>query len=391
MKTKRFHFKGSYLSYVFIFFFFDFCMAAFTSILSVYLTGIGKSASEMALIVSSGSLFGFVVLPISGYLCDRLRRTRLISMLLMGTIAVLAIIFAVCRSVWALFVCNGIVSSFLSTISPISERLASSAKYRYGTLRVWGTFGYAAGAQVAGIAIQSFPPAVLFGSVTLAAILAVVGFIGADDPETTDQTKTPAAAEKVSLSSFLTNPYFLLYLAISFLCMGCSATNMTYVPILLQDLGLPAGGIGTALSISTLVEIPIILFSHKFMDRFSGKTLLAATLLIFIVQYLCYGLLPSLWAVLAVMILIKAIASTMMVMIGLKIVRNLVSPALTTTALTIVNAMNSVGTIALQNLGGAVVDRSSVQTLYLGMAILAAVALVLTLFLKVNNNEKVFS
>lgn len=389
MKTRAYGFRGGYVCYVLIYFFFFFCMAAFSSVISVYLTGIGKSATEMALIVSSGNLFGFVVLPVTGYLCDRFRRTRLISIFLLCMIGLLSLVYSQCRQTWALFLLGGIVTSFLNTVSPISERVASGAKYRYGILRVWGTFGYAVGAQVAGIAIQSFSPVVLFGSVTVAAALAALGFFGADNPDATEQTATKAA--RVPLSSFLKNPYFLLYLVISFLCMGCSGANMTYAPILLQELGLPTGGIGTALSVSTLVEIPIILFSHKFMDRFSGKTLLSATLLLFMAQYLCYGMLTSLWAVLTVMILIKAIASTMMVMLALKMVRNLVSPALTTTGLTIVNAVNSAGTIAMQNLGGAVVDAASVHTFYLAMAILAGFALVLTAFLKIGNSEKVFS
>lgn len=389
MKTKGFRVKGSYACYVLIYFFFYFCMAAFTSILSVYLTGIGKSATEMARIVSAGNLFGFAVLPISGYLCDRFRRTRLISLFFLCMIGLLSLVFSQCRQSWALFVLNGCVHSFLNTVSPISERIATGCKYRYGTLRVWGTLGYAVGAQVAGIAIQSFPSVVLFGSVTVAAALAALGFLGADDPDAA--AKSTETAEKVSLTSFLKSPYFLLYLVISFLCMGCSGANMTYAPILLQELGLPTGAIGTALSVSTLVEIPLILFSNKFMDRFSGKTLLTATLGLFIVQYLCYGLLRSLAAVLIIMTLVKAIASTMMVMLALKMVRNLVSPALTTTGLTVVNAVNSLGTIALQNLGGIIVDRSSVHVFYLAMTALVLLALLLTAFLKISSNEKVFS
>ena len=389
-------FRGSYCSYVLIYFFAYFGMSTFSSVISVYLTGIGKSATEMSLIVSSGGIFSFAVVPLVGYLCDRFRQyTRLISALLLLGMGALAFAFTWCRQVWSLFLLNGLVMSFLNATMPVSERLASVCKYRYGTLRVWGTLGYAAGAQAAGIAIQSFPSFVLFSTVTVATVFAAIGYLGAEDPtEHTSQTESASQTEHskahAPLSSLLKNPQFLLYLLISFLCAGCSGVNMTYAPLRLNELGMATGAVGTVLSVSTLVEIPLILFSNKFMDRFSGKFLLAVTFSIFIVQYLFYGLSNRLWVVVAAMILLKAVASTMMMMIILKIVSNLVSPKLTTTGLSVVTSMNNLGTIALQNAGGVLVDHTDIPTMYLGMAGLAAAALLLSLFLKVGNDEKVF-
>lgn len=387
---KPFRMKGSYLTYVLIYFFSYFAMASFSAVLSVYLTGIGKTASEMSFIISGASLFSFAMVPLVGYLCDRLKKSRLISGVLLMGMGVMAVVFAVCRQVWALFLLNGLIMSFYNSTMPISERLAASCKYRYGVLRVWGTFGYAAGAQAAGLAIQSLPPIALFAMVCGSALLAAVGFAGAEDPRLPPAEEENREVKPARLAAFLKNPSFLLYLLISFVCAGCSGVNMTYAPMLLNELGVPTGAVGTVLFFSTLVEIPLILFSNKFMDRFSGKTLLAANFCVFIAQYLFYGLAGSAWVVVAAMVLLKAIASTLLMMIILKIVRNLVAPELTTTGLSIVNSINNLGTIVLQNLGGALVDRASVQTLYLYMAAAAAAGLVLSLFLKVKNNEKVF-
>ncbi len=392
MKTGARRFKGSYLSYLMIYFFSYFAMAAFSAVLSVYLTGIGKSATEMSLIVSSAGLFSFVTVPFFGYLCDRLGKPRLISSLLLTAMGLLALLFAYCRQVWMLFLLNGLIMSFYNSTMPVSERLASACRFRYGTLRVWGTLGYAAGVQAAGVAIQSFPPVALFSLVLVSALLAAFGFSSAEDPE--EEPAPPESdgpKERVRLSSFLKNPQFLLYLVISFLCAGCSGANMTYAPLLLSDMGVSTGIVGTVLSISTLVEIPLILFSNKFMDRFSGKTLLSLTFVIFIVQYLFYGLSSQVWIVVAAMLLLKAVASTLMMMIILKIVRNLVSPKLTTTGLSIVNSINNLGIIVIQNLGGVVVDHTGLHILYLAMAGLAVLGLIMALFLKVGNDTKVFS
>lgn len=394
MKSVLSRFKGSYVSYVFTYFFYFLAMALFGSVLSVYLTGIGKSSTEMSFIISAAGLFSFVMVPIVGYLNDRTQNPKLISRILLVAAGLLGLLFSVSRNVWVLFLLDGLIQSFINSVMPICERMAGASKFRYGSIRVWGTFGYAAGAQCAGIAIERFPPQVLFVLLLGATLLTVVGFWGTEDvrmePSAEETAEEGGPAEKPRLSSLLKNPQFLLFLGVAFLFSGCSGVNMNYTPVLLNSLGVPTGAVGTVLFFSTLVEIPLILFSHKFMDRFSGKTLMLISFAVIIVQFLFYGFTRSAAVVVTVMILLKAIASTLFVMITLKMVRNLVSPAFTTTGLSVVNAINNLSTILLQNLGGMVVDRSNIQVLYLCMTVLTTLGLLLTLFLRVKNSEKVF-
>lgn len=394
MKSVLSRFKGSYVSYVFTYFFYFLAMALFGSVLSVYLTGIGKSSTEMSFIISAAGLFSFVMVPIVGYLNDRTQNPKLISRILLVAAGLLGLLFSVSRNVWVLFLLDGLIQSFINSVMPICERMAGASKFRYGSIRVWGTFGYAAGAQCAGIAIERFPPQVLFVLLLGATLLTVVGFWGTEDvrmePPAEETAEDRGPAEKPRLSSLLKNPQFLLFLGVAFLFSGCSGVNMNYTPVLLNSLGVPTGAVGTVLFFSTLVEIPLILFSHKFMDRFSGKTLMLISFAVIIVQFLFYGFTRSAAVVVTVMILLKAIASTLFVMITLKMVRNLVSPAFTTTGLSVVNAINNLSTILLQNLGGMVVDRSNIHVLYLCMTVLTTLGLLLTLFLRVKNSEKVF-
>ncbi len=380
-------FKGSYLSYIFIYFFFFFCMAAFSSVLSVYLTGIGIGVVPMARIVSASGIFAFATVPLTGYICDRTGKPRLICGIMMTAVGIFALLFALTRRVWLLFLLNGLTMSFIGAVQPTCERLAGASRFRYGILRVWGTVGYAVGAQFAGFTIQNLPAIVLFAAILAAGLLTAAGFAGAEDP--TDQAKEKTA--RAPLSSFLSNRYYLLFLMITVFFWGCSGANMTYVPILLRELGLDTSRIGTVIFFSTLVEIPLILFSNRFMDRFNGKSLILFACTLTLIEFLVYGLISSAWVVTATVVLLKAIATTTYVMIQLKIVRNLVAPELTTTALSLAATCSSVGTIVLQNIGGILTDRFRVQTFYLMMAGLILLTMALAALLKVGNDEKVFS
>lgn len=311
-KSKR-TFRGSYPAYALTYFFFYWSLGVFTSVLSMYLTGIGKSKAEMSFIMSASSLFGVVLIPIVGYINDKLRKPRLICTVMMACVAVFGILFALVRETMLLFLLNGCIMGFISSLSPVSERMATSTKYRYGTIRIWGTFGYAAAVQVACAMMEFTSPQLIFVSVSVSAVLAIVGFLGTDDISFTDTEAAKAAAGKQF--SFLCAPMYILFVIIGFIFSGCSNLNMTYSPILLQELGMPTGAVGTVLFFSTIVELPVILFSYKFMDRFSGRTLMLLAFAIMVAQFLLYATAPNAFVAVVTMLVLRAIGSTLFGMI----------------------------------------------------------------------------
>ena len=384
-KSKR-TFRGSYPAYALTYFFFYWSLGVFTSVLSMYLTGIGKSKAEMSFIMSASSLFGVVLIPIVGYINDKLRKPRLICTVMMACVAVFGILFALVRETMLLFLLNGCIMGFISSLSPVSERMATSTKYRYGTIRIWGTFGYAAAVQVACAMMEFTSPQLIFVSVSVSAVLAIVGFLGTDDISFTDTEAAKAAAGKQF--SFLCAPMYILFVIIGFIFSGCSNLNMTYSPILLQELGMPTGAVGTVLFFSTIVELPVILFSYKFMDRFSGRTLMLLAFTIMVAQFLLYATAPNAFVAVVTMLVLRAIGSTLFGMILLKIVRGVVQVRSVSTALGVISATDAMSAILMQNLGGILVENTSIRILYFAMAGLMMLGMILTLFLRVQNTEK---
>lgn len=359
-KSKR-TFRGSYPAYALTYFFFYWSLGVFTSVLSMYLTGIGKSKAEMSFIMSASSLFGVVLIPIVGYINDKLRKPRLICTVMMACVAVFGILFALVRETMLLFLLNGCIMGFISSLSPVSERMATSTKYRYGTIRIWGTFGYAAAVQVACAMMEFTSPQLIFVSVSVSAVLAIVGFLGTDDISFTDTEAAKAAAGKQF--SFLCAPMYILFVIIGFVFSGCSNLNMTYSPILLQELGMPTGAVGTVLFFSTIVELPVILFSYKFMDRFSGRTLMLLAFAIMVAQFLLYATAPNAFVAVVTMLVLRAIGSTLFGMILLKIVRGVVQVRSVSTALGVISATDAMSAILMQNLGGILVENTSIPHL----------------------------
>lgn len=383
-------YKGSYASYIITFFFFYFCMAIFSSILSVYLTKIGKSAQEMSFIISSSSLFSVFMAPLVGWLSDRTQRPKLISAIFILIGGVCGLAFAATTSVWLLFLLNGLVMSSINSVQPVTERMASASLFRYGSIRVWGTIGFATASQTAGFVLEKLDSVWMFILLFLSSLITLIGLVGTPGFVEREQEK-PEKTEKTKRSfAFLKNPNYLLFLLCMFLCYGASGANMTYSPVLLSQAGVSDSLLGTVLFFSTLVEIPLIFFSHKFMDRYSGKNLFILCFCLFILQFTLYGFLREAFALMTVVILIKAIASTLLMMLILKIVRNIVDTAVTSTAMSVVSSGNALASILFLNIGGAVIDAIGLHTFYLILAGVCIVGLFLCLFLKVDNSKTVF-
>ena len=135
--------KGSYFSYALLYGSYYFGMGIFVSILSVYLSGTGKTAKEISLIVSANGIFSMALQPIIGMIYDRMQREKQISFILLALSAAFGVSFAFLKNTILLFLFNGFAMSLLNSINPVCERRALATRYSYGTIRIWAAIGYA--------------------------------------------------------------------------------------------------------------------------------------------------------------------------------------------------------------------------------------------------------
>ena len=117
-------YKNSYFSFVLMYVGFYLAFAAYSAVLAVYLTGIGKDDREMSLILSAAGLFSLAIGPVLGYITDRARNQKLVAAALLAAIGLLGMVFAGMNGLGILFVLNGLIMSALNGLSSICERLA---------------------------------------------------------------------------------------------------------------------------------------------------------------------------------------------------------------------------------------------------------------------------
>lgn len=141
---EKFKLKNSYLSYLLMYHFYYFSWALFAALISVYLLDLGYSATEVSFLLSVSFIFSMIVQPVIGYLSDRfsIKKVNSITLLIGGMGAVA---FMLSKDLISLVFFYGLVIGMINGTNPVIEKMATTSRFSYGKIRIWGTIGYATG------------------------------------------------------------------------------------------------------------------------------------------------------------------------------------------------------------------------------------------------------
>ena len=381
-------YKNSYLCYFLMYNFYYLSWAIFSALISIYLLDKGFKASEVSLVVSTSFLTSMIFQPVIGMFSDRydVKKVNFVLFTLAG-IGGLAFMFA--SSLITITIGYSFVLTLINGTNPVMEKIASSSPYQYGKIRIWGTIGYATGSWLAGMIYQLISPSAIFICFIITMILCIIGLLGTQTPSELGQNNE----EKTKTSTLFHNYKYLYYLIIAAIFQGITNMANTYIPAMFQNDGLKVSLVSTILSFAVLCEAPLVLFSHKFMDKLTNKRLLIIAYSMITIQFLCYAL--NVWLPLKVIITLitKHPSGMLFIMINLKIVSTLVPKEHQITALSFVQTLRNLISIIFQNIAGQILDISSYQILFALSLIVIVVGFVLVILFKVpsGKDQKLFN
>ena len=391
-------YTNSYLSYVILFFFYDIAFALFSSMISVYLIGKGYAASQVSTCISIASLAAMITQPVIGSLTDKFGM-RAVNMAMFGMTCAAAGLFVISPGFWVTVGAYSLLNLLMNGMNPTIERMATSSPYSYGSVRTWGTLGFAAGTQLTGIVYDGIGPETPYILVIITILVAIFGFWGtqpriAESEAANIEDNAEGEAKPVSMKDLLTNKLFLFYLVLQTIFSATTGAAYSFTPAALTDhLGMEASLASTVLAVAVLLEIPLLLFSSKFMDKLTNKTLLLAAFGLAVVQVLPFALNLPFPIVIGITFLFKHPPAILNIMTNMKVVNTIVDPRQQITGLALVKACQNFGSIISNNIGGRIIDASGYPAMFLFLLGLVAVGLVGVLLFRVpaGTDKKLFS
>lgn len=381
----------NYISYVVTYLAYFTAYALLTVFTPVYLVDKGYSTVDVSLVVSSGLLASMSLSTLVGRFSDKYG-TKLINITLLLISAFFGVVYLLMNSLWLIALAYATAFCLMNVVNPAIEKVATISKYRYGHIRVWGTIGFSLGTQMSGIIYRQWGGVALFATfsvvmvISAMSLLFIPGITGVKKATIQDLATDQG---DYSLFNLFKQHNFVLYLIIGSLFYASANVSSTHLPSMLKLEGLDVSQISTILSISVLAEIPLMLFSHKFMDKFDSKQLIFIFLTAFSIQFAVYAFIPITVVKIILTILCKHVMGMIFIMTNLKVIRMIIPTHSQMTALAILSTLNSISAVVLQNISGIVLSTTSYSVFYMLLGGLCILALMLLPLLKITEDKSI--
>ncbi len=144
-----------------------------------------------------------------------------------------------------------------------------NARERYGTYRLWGTYGWFVSTIIMGALLTQFNNLgfVYYGAAFGCFLLGIGTLFGMSS------TSLPKL-EKIPLGHLKNNKKFQIFLVFIFIYGLIYNTTTNYLGYFFDDIMKSYWQIGLIFGTWTIFEIPVMLYSHKFMKKFGNRTLI---------------------------------------------------------------------------------------------------------------------
>ena len=374
--------KNNYPVFVLFMLLFYFANGIFWNIISVYLSGTGQSSEDAAAIISAASLFAMIILPVMGYVADRVKRMWSVLLAAVVISAGAALLFGRASGFWPMFLLNGFAVSFSELLLNLCERISSQTPFEYGKIRIWGTIGYALGAQSAGIVYDLISPASVFVFAAGAMVLGLLIY-----PMVSGSIRHTQAKKQDSVGLKVLKCWpFWVFLILSFLYRGMAFVSVTYLPLLFTSYGLTVASAETIISVAVLAEIPMVLLAGKLTNRFSTRTVMLISCIGIIVDWYLLGALQNV-VLLAICAVLRNVFSIIFIVVTLKVTLELFGVG-GNLAMGLAGTARCLGCLLFQNISGHVLGSFDVQAVYTLLATVSLIEIPLCLLYRPKHIEE---
>lgn len=350
---------------------------------------IGFSGIEISTIMIGGSAAVILIAPRYGLVFDQAanKRSVLITSLLimaftLGTIGWLKL-FVPVLLLWMIY--RSVQGPFYATSENLSYSVASRSKEHqgssFGSIRLWGSIGYGVSTLFAGWIYQKygFPYNSAGFLILIGLSIVVLLFL----PGSVFDMSGGIKRLDINLTSVLkmvSSHRFLWLMALALAISDPTQDGIrSFEPIYMQNLGLQAGIIGLANSLSALGELPFMLNADKVIRSIGIQRIIILVFLFDLFRRLLVWFFPSAGVVFVTSVLTSA-SFTFRLVSSITLVNLILPKHVTSTANALIGVtMFGVGYMISNALSGFVYDRFGNREVYLVGAALCLVSLFLAL------------
>lgn len=272
------------------------------SFLPLYLKYKGLTGTEIGWVLAIGPFASIISQPFWGYLSDKYKTVK--RMLIISVICMLiaSILFFQMNHLVAILIFGAIFYFFSSPVGALSDSLAQrkafDLKIPFGTIRMWGSVGFAFSSLLVGEILTRFGVQfIVWPYVIIGTILLLITF-------TIQDVQADSSPVKIrDMGKLITNKPFILFLFLMmFIAIGHRA-NDSFMGIYITDLGGSEGLVGFAWFIGVISEAVIFASAGFWFRRFHPITFIVIAGSLYSLRWFIYGTATSPFLIISLQIL----------------------------------------------------------------------------------------
>lgn len=354
--------------------------ACYYAYIVMYLSRQGYSNTSIGTIMSLTAVISIISPPIWGYISDRTGAINKVMAACASLTAIAILILPFINQLWAIALIMVLIAFTDSPNPPLLDSVVMQNMHRmsntsYGSIRLWGSVGYAITAYLIGLFMEIYGTGIMFIAYSLFAIFVIKIALSLPDSgvvirsEETANTKT-----RLSALSLFANPNFVLFLVFGSLLFAPHKASFTFLPQLFASVGGTSAQLGAAWFVSAASEAPILFLGQRLNTRYKPLHVILLSSVFFIARLVIYAFTYTPW--LAILNQVLQGLSFGLFLTGTVYYINEIAPdGLKATAQTIATAAYmGVSGILGSYLGGVIIDRYEIHTMYKAGIIVQAIA-----------------
>jgi PPP family 3-phenylpropionic acid transporter len=357
---------------------------AATGFIVAFLQSKGLGTAQVGIIMSFSSVMMMLAPPLWGIWADKLRSIRRVFTL---CLVLAAALYALTPLASFLSNCSVVVMSVVLTLSAFFRAPTSSLMdnwivrtarqipgISYGTIRIWGSIGYAIISYGLMYLVTWFSLAspFYFYALAAAAVLLLSRRLPDENTGGTVLSLKDLQVGRIFKDYWLAT--FLIFLILRGISMYCSSN---FLPFLIADVGGDTASLGAINAIRALCEVPLLLLSQRLIRRFGMIRLIITSSILYMLGELGYAAVSSVGQIIAVQCM-AGVAFGLFVACQVQYVAQIAPEGLSATAQTMAAALPAMTGIFGNALAGWIMQVLGLRQYYfLSAMVLLTASLVL--------------
>ncbi len=327
-----------------------------TPFIAPYYKELGFSGTEIGILVALPATGVAFFAPIWGAIADSRANHRLVLRAALLIPAMLGLLLTQLRDFWPIFLLVATLALLYAPAAPLIDSyglmISERHKQSYGSLRVWGSLGFTAGVFVVGELMGADVTTLFLLAYSACLLLACLCTLRL--PRLSERSAGPLWG---GLGAVARNGPLVALLLTTFLISSSASAMYGFLSIHLRELGGSAELVGRAFALNAASELPVVAFGAWFLSRLGSTKLLGLAIVVYIIRFIAYALIPDPEWVLPVQLL-HGLSYGAFLMASVTLVHGLAGRQLAATAQGLLTSMSfGFGSISGSLVGGVLLDR----------------------------------